>query len=493
MDAAPLVLRDVDLDGRRADVRVVDGGVAEIGPRLDLSPTDDVVEGAGGALLPGLHDHHIHLLALAAAQASVRVGPPEVTDRDDLQRALRQADATLLPTVWLRAAGYHESVAGPLDRSDLDSVVPHRPVRVQHRSGALWILNSAAIAEAAVDEAGAVAGLERDADGVPTGRLFGLDDWLADRLPDSDEAPDLTAVGGLLARHGVTAVTDATPAEQPSRLEPIAAAVATGDLPQHVVVTGGPHLDPGAAPALSRGPVKLVLSDLDLPPLDTVVGWVRAARRQCRAVAIHCVTREALVLALTALDEVGAVEGDRIEHAAVVPVELIPRLRDLDLTVVTQPNLVAERGDHYLDAVEPDDQPHLWRCGTLLAGGVAVAGSTDAPFGDPNPWLAIAAATERRTRDGRQLGPDECITARQAVDLFLTPLARPGGAPRTVHVGGPADLCLLAQPLHEALADPAATQVVATVIAGTVHGVRPGRSRSSSEATETADGSLVDP
>ena len=33
------------------------------------------------------------------------------------------------------AIGYHESVAGPLDRDRLDALVPGRPVRVQHRSG----------------------------------------------------------------------------------------------------------------------------------------------------------------------------------------------------------------------------------------------------------------------------------------------------------------------------------------------------------------------
>ena len=46
---------------------------------------------------------------------------------------------------WVRGIGYHESVAGMLDAADLDTMVDHRPVRIQHRSGRMWFLNSAGL------------------------------------------------------------------------------------------------------------------------------------------------------------------------------------------------------------------------------------------------------------------------------------------------------------------------------------------------------------
>jgi predicted amidohydrolase YtcJ len=46
---------------------------------------------------------------------------------------------------WIRGVGYAETVAGDLDAAALDRLRPDRPVRVQHRSGALWILNTAAL------------------------------------------------------------------------------------------------------------------------------------------------------------------------------------------------------------------------------------------------------------------------------------------------------------------------------------------------------------
>lgn len=464
-----LLLRDVEVGGRRSDVRVVGGIVAEIAPRITAVSRDVVVAGEGGSLIPGLHDHHVHLLALAAARDSVPAGPPAVTGREELVTALRRADTALAPGAWIRAVGYHEQVAGPLDRYVLDAAVATRPVRVQHRSGSLWVLNSAGVAEVGLDEVADLPGVDRGPDGTVTGRMFRLDEWLAARLSSGRgerEAPTLAAVGAELAGYGVTGVTDATPVETPGALEPIVSAVSAGALPQRVVVTGGPALDPDAAPSLARGPVKLLLHDHDLPPLDTVVGWIAAAHGSGRPVAVHCVTRVALVLALAAFEETGTMEGDRVEHGAVVPAETVPTLRQLGLTIVTQPGFVAERGDDYLTEVDPADHADLWRCGTLQAAGVGVAGSTDAPFGDPNPWRAIAAAVERRTATGRLLGGHERLTARQALDLFLTPLDRPAGPARTLRPGAPAELCLLTEPLAVALRNPSQTQIKATIIAG---------------------------
>ena len=456
-----ILLRDVEVDGQRVDVLMAHGKVVEIAERIRPTGVDEVVDGRGGALLPGLHDHHIHLLALAAARASVPVGPPVVTSWDQMWAALKAADAALPPGVWIRAVGYNERVAGPLDRHALDTAVPDRPVRVQHRSGALWVLNSVGLA-ATVGSGQNDSGVERGADGVPNGRLFRMDAWLGERLGVEERGVDLAAVGKELASYGVTGVTDATPYEDAGPLAALAAAVGVGDMPQHVVVTGGPGLDPDAVPALPRGPVKLLLHDHDLPPLGTVVGWVIDAHSRGRPVAVHCVTRLALVLTIAAFEETGTIGGDRVEHGAVIPVELFTTLRDLDLMVVTQPSFVAERGDDYLADVDPEDRGDLWRCATLQAAGIGVAGSTDAPFGDPNPWRAIAAAVERRTEAGHVLGPDERLPAGQALDLFLTSLDRPAGPPRAVCVGSPADLCLLATSLAATLAHPAEAHVVAT-------------------------------
>jgi predicted amidohydrolase YtcJ len=366
-----------------------------------------------------------------------------VTNATELATALRSAPGD----GWIRAVGYHESVAGDLDRHALDAMVGDRPVRVQHRTGVLWVLNTRAL---------------RAMGGDGDGRLMGADDWLRDRLR-GDEPPDLAPIGRLLAGYGVTGVTDCTPYRDMGGLELLAGS----PLPQRIMATGGSALAGSVFPArLEPGPVKVVVADHDLPGLDDLVAAIRSAHDCGRPVAIHCVTRVALALALAAWDEAGARLGDRVEHGAVVPPELLDGLVRHRLTVVTQPVFVTDRGDDYLRDVDPEDRPHLYPCGSLLDAEIGVAAGTDAPYGDPDPWRTIAAAVTRETRSGAVLGERERVGAHRALDLFLGSPDQPAGPPRAVMVGAGAELCLLDAPLADALAEPSAERVVGTWIAG---------------------------
>lgn len=466
MTAPDLHLREVEVDGRVVDVAVAGGSVAAVGERLLVAPGALVVDGQGGALIPGLHDHHLHLLATAAARASVPAGPPPVRNSDELRAALRDADRRLALGQWIRAVGYHETVAGDLDRAQLDRWVPDRPVRVQHRSGAQWTLNSAALDVLSMSGR-THAGLERDRSGALTGRLHRGDDWLRTLLPEA--VPDLAGLGADLAGHGVTGVTDTTPSARRTDLDAVAQAAASGALPQRVTLTGGPTLTAVPFPAsVARGAVKIVIDDGDYPALDAVANDIRLAHEQDRPVAVHCVTRTALVLALAAWRAAGPAPGDRVEHAAVVPTELIGDLAALGLTVVTQPGFIGERGDVYLAEVDPDDVPHLYRCASLLDAGIPVAGSTDAPYTSIDPWAAMRAAVRRTAPSGAVLGAAEALTPRRALGLFLGAPDDPGGTPRRVVPGAPADLCLLAHPMPVIEARLTAEDVVATIVDGRI-------------------------
>jgi predicted amidohydrolase YtcJ len=211
-------------------------------------------------------------------------------------------------------------------------------------------------------------------------------------------------------------------------------------------------------PKVSLGPVKILLDDSCLPTLDELVARVEEAHAAGRPVAVHCVTRVQLLLTLAALDAAGRLPGDRIEHGAVIPSEII---RDLDgLTVVTQPHFVAERGKQYAREVAADDLPDLWRLRTLMEAGTAVAAGSDAPFGDSDPWRVMRTATRRPPN----LGPGEAITARRALSLFLGQPAAPA-VPRLVAPGHVADLILLRCPPGKA-PSLASDLVAATFVGG---------------------------
>lgn len=473
-----LLLRRAELDGDLVDIRIDGGRIAEIGS-LIVHPQETVLDAAGGAALPGLHDHHLHLLSMAAAATSVQCGPPQVTSRAGLARALSSA-----PPGWVRGVGYHESVAGMLGRDDLDALAAGRPVRVQHRGGALWSLNSQALAELGLrdtigDEPGIEPddepGVERDADGRLTGRLWRADALLRDRLdrhggrPASD-TPDLAAVGRRLAAFGITGVTDATPNLGTDAVRLLADAVGSGQLPQRVRLLGAPlrtklpHTE--LPPGLECGPWKILPPDHEPPDWQNLRAEVVAAREAGRAVAIHAVTRESLVVSLAVLAEVGTIAGDRIEHAALVDDDVLPMFEGQ--AVVTQPAFIVERGDEYLRDVPPAEHDVLYRYAGLLAADVRVAPSSDAPFATPDPWQTIAAAVNRETRGGAALGRAERVPAARVLAGYLSPPDDPGGPPRRLIRGAPADLCVLRVPLAEALRTPDADAVLATVQAGEV-------------------------
>ena len=417
-------------DGRVVDIRV-DERIVDIADRLEPSDTEQVVDADGGAVLPGLHDHHLHLRAMAAALDSLPVGPPTVRTKGQLAQALSRAEPG--PDGWIRAVGYHASVAGELDREQLDALVAGTPLRIQHRSGAMWILNSAALSAIGLSD-------------HPNGRLHSADDW-SDALPRRVTA--LADITHRLARYGVTGLTDATPDLNADDVAALSVAHRRGDIPQRLY-----FLAPG----------KRILHD-DRLDVDGLVGWVGGHHDNGVAVALHCVTHAQLVVALAALRAAGVRPGDRIEHAAVVPDDMISQLVDVGVTVVTQPNFVAERGEHYLRDVPADDHAALWRVASLLGAGIPLAASTDAPFGGMDPWAAMRAAVHRVTDGGHVLGPDERISAQQALRLFFGYPDRPS-VPRTVEVGQPGDLMVLAS--TAALESLASDMVATTVVGGRV-------------------------
>ncbi len=416
-----------------ADLRIENGRVAAIG-QLARRPGEEALDQGGAAVLPGLNDHHIHMMAYAAALDSVACGPPRVNSREELMEAL--ANAAPNSHGWIRGIGYHECVAGDIDRFQLDAACPDVPVRVQHRSGRLWVVNSAGLDRLARDCAGEV---------LPEGergRIFDQDDAL--RGLWGGATPQIAAASRRLASFGVTGVTDLTPGNDTTDAAGFDRLRSSGSLLQRILVGGKPAMRHALA-----GPTKVHLHDSSLPDFDGLCGLIEDSHARGREVAMHCVTETELVYALAAFRDAGTRHGDRIEHASVTPPVLLDQIRELELLVVTQPHFVAERGDAYLRDMPVEEHAWLYRCHAFLDRGIPLAGGSDAPFGHADPWRAMRAALERRTASGRSLGAREALSPEQALALYLGSLEEPGRQ-RRIAVGAAADLCLLDRPWRKA-------------------------------------------
>ena len=383
---------------RLVDVEIRAGRIASVAPSS--------VDRCAGRVLGGVHDRHLHLLAMAGAAASIHCSPQMTPQqwRAVLRDGAAGADG------WLRVTGAHESFTGDIDAPALDALRPDVPVRVQHRTGMLWTLNSEALRRLGpLDHEG----VERDARGEPTGRLWRADAWLRDRVPRRE--PDLAAVGRDLLRHGITSVTDATPDLDATTLRLLERAVGRGELSQRVTLLGAPLGWTTDVARLRVGAFKIVLDEARLPGVDELAARIAEAHGAARAVAVHCVTAASAHLLVLAFEAVGARRGDRVEHGSVLPPAVIDRLATLDVAVVTQPGFLSDRGDAYLEDVDTADLPSLYPLRDLHDRGVRVRFSSDAPYGPLDPARWLRDAVERRGASGRTIAAGQRITWREAV------------------------------------------------------------------------------
>lgn len=454
-----ILIRNAEIEGRLLDIAIHKGRITRIGAHLR---GEELWDAEGAAVIPGLHDHHIHLMATAALRASVALD--DCRDPASLTRALRDASVGLPEGAWLRATGYHESMGVPLDRGWLDEVVPDRPVRVQHQTGGLWILNSKAIA--AVRSDSWPEGAERGTANRLTGRLYRCDRWLSQKI--GRILPDLGRLGSELASFGITGVTDASVTNDHADATALASAVRDGRLPLRLTLMSGGPLRAAPDQAYTIGPVKILLDDDRLPTIDELTGIIEQARAWGRPVAAHCVTAGELAIMLAAFGAAGSAPGDRIEHGSIIPIEAIPVIKALQLAVVSQPAFLETRGDRYLRLVDRDEQSDLYRCASLIGAGIPLGGSSDGPYGPIDPWTGVRVAASRRTANGRIIGDAERIGPARALGLYLTTPERPGAPPKRLRPGIPADLCILEKGLRATLTAPNQAGVAVTVIAGKV-------------------------
>ena len=351
------------------DIRV-GARIDEVGDGLVAGQGEGVLYAGGGTVLPGLHDHHVHLRSAASALDSFFVGPPGVSTKAQLAQLLSNADAgprrvdsrRRLSRVGRRRAGPGRSRCRGARHSGAHPAPQRCAVDPQLRrrwAGSAW-------------------------PNIPTGACAAP--TAAGRTRCSGAKPTWPNSAAESPRPASPGVTDATPDLDADDMVSLLVAHRRGEFRPRLR-----FLAPG----------KKILHD-DRLDLDSLTEWIADQHSDGRPVAVHCVTAAQLVVTIAALRAAGSHPLDRIEHAAVVPDDNLADLADLGVTVVTQPNFVAERGDQYLADVPAAEHGQLWRVASLLKAAVPVALSTDMPFGHGDPWTAMRAAVHRTTPQRRR-------------------------------------------------------------------------------------------
>ena len=452
----------------------------------------------GGALLPGFHDAHLHLLGMAARLLAIDCTPAAVRSIGDLRQRIAEAARRATPGAWLRGWGYDDTALAERrhpTRRDLDAAAPHDPVRLTHRSGHAVVLNSIALAAVGVgrqtpDPPGGA--IDRDEHGEPTGLLFEMGAYLAGRvprLPPDDLERGVRDANAWLLSRGVTSVQDASPDNDLSRLRLLTRMADRGLLAPRLTFMPGarnlpavPPLPLGEGrgeglPRLGHAKIMLTASTGVLSPgADELEALVRDAVGRGYPVAVHCVEADAVRVAAHVLRRVPPPRGaspHRIEHASELPPDALEAVRTSGAMVVTNPGFVHFGGERYRRTVSAEEQPWLYRIGALHRAGVALAFGSDAPVEMPEPLAEIAAAVTRRSNEGGLVGPPtEAVSTEDAFRIAIRGGAHAAGAGSwlgALRPGMAADLVLLdGDPFRRPPAEWPHLRVLATVVAGRV-------------------------
>ncbi len=439
------------------DLVLADGRIVDIAPTGNLRPRGLVVDGDGGWLLPGLWDHHVHVVQWAltagrvplgdvasAGEAAAVMGRAEVSDgrrigvgfRDGLwpdEPTLTSLDATTgeVPTylvnadvhsVWMNSAafrreGFEPTASGVLREEDafeisrrnnaVDPEVGDRAVeRMTRAAAARGVVGLVDLDMTWNDEPWQ----RRVARGFDTLRVsYGtypqhLDRAIAMGLRTGD--PVRGAVNDLVRVGPLKAITDGS-------LGTRTAACAhhyPGDSENHGLLT--------------------------IPPDELVELMTRAtaAGLEC---AIHAIGDVANAHALDAYARTGAT--GTIEHAQLVAHADIPRFARLGVVASVQPEHALDDRD-MTDAIwaEQSAQPYPLRA--LADSGANLRFGSDAPVAPLDPWAAMASAVFR-TRDGR-----DAWQPHQRVDIDTAIAASTAGgstSPAEIAPGARADLVVV--------------------------------------------------
>jgi predicted amidohydrolase YtcJ len=461
---------------RASALAVLGGRIVAVGDDCDGLSAARCIDVDGAVVAPGFNDGHAH--SVWFGHTLLEVDLASCAGIDDLYLRVERAAAGLPAGEWLVASGYNQMDTGGAypDADRLDAAAGGRPVWIKHTSGHSCFLSRRAL------ETLGITGAERfdggsvvcDETGRPTGLLEETAMALVqERMLPAPQQQIVAALDAATARYaaeGLTSVTDAgigggwighsaqefgayqaalEAGALRTRMQPMLVSDVLGDVPLSADgrrfrgLPGGLRSGLGDA-RLQLGPVKIFLDGSILGntarmsqgyhncpanhgyfqgDVDEMRRRALDAGRAGWALAMHAVGDEAVGLAIDVLEQLRA-EGvrpplpHRIEHGGVVTDAQLSALSALGTSIVAQPYFMRVYGDGFRDYIGDARAEQSFRLGSLLRHGLPVAGSSDRPVAEGRPLAVMQAAVERLTAHDWVYGPDERLTAEQALHAY---------------------------------------------------------------------------
>ncbi|GAB3602014.1 amidohydrolase [Microbacterium aureliae] len=464
------------------DVILAGGRIADIAPAGALPLRGRVLDGGGAWLVPGLWDHHVHVVQWALAAERTPLGEA----RSAAQAARLMADGGTLEGGIRVGTGFRDALwPDAPDRGLLDAATGETPTYLINADvHSVW-LNTAAFRREGMTPTPSGVLREEPAFEISR-RLNAVPAPAADRAVERmSRAAAARGIVGMVDldmawneeawRRRLSAGYDVLRVEfgiYPAMLDrALAEGLRTGDTVRGAesdlvrvgplkVITDGSLGTRTAACSHPYADPPDVRGMLTVPPEELRDLMLRATGGGL-ACAIHAIGDVANSHALDAFAVTGAT--GTVEHAQLVAPADIPRFARLGVGASVQPEHAIDDRD-LTDRLWSSQPATPYPLRALADAGANLLFGSDAPVSPLDPWAGIAAAVHR-TRDGRQpWRPEQAVDAGTALAASTHFGSR---HPQRIEPGAVADLVLCAHdPRTATEAQLRGQRVAATMIAG---------------------------
>ena len=445
-----------------------EGKVLVVGDAVALQghyPAAHVIDGLGKTLLPGLIDAHGHVLDMGFEGVQIQLFG--TTSLREAQGKISTFAKTHPDSPWLLGGGWNQ-VQWKIGRfptaQELDAEVSDRPVVLDRVDGHAKWLNTKALQAAGItkDTPDPLGGrIEHGDDGTPSGVLVDKAMDLIDRVtPPPTDSERRAALRAALSHMNSVGLTSAGDAGVPAKTIALYRELADqslltvriyamiGDVGEDFAALSqdGPLIAYGndrltvrsvklfADGALGSRGAALLAPYSDKPDQRGLLFMSNAemqrkmetALRAGYQVNVHAIgdaaNRQVLDGFEGAYKSVGGRQlRNRIEHAQVVALVDIPRFKQLDLIASMQPTHATSDMNMAESRIGPERLKGAYAWRTFLDQGTRIAGGSDFPVEEDNPFFGLYSAITRMDHHGNPKGgwhPEQAMTRVEAFRAF---------------------------------------------------------------------------
>ncbi len=450
-------------------VAVEGGRIQAVGTTEEIlslrGPRTRVVDLEGSSLLPGFIDSHLHMLLYGTNRLGVDCKNGVGSIEEMVERLSKKVSETP-GGEWVRGWGYNDqklSEGRHPTRDDLDRVSEDHPVIAGRTCGHISAVNSRALEllgitrETPDPEGGRI---ERDGGGEPTGVLketAHMNAFQESRYSPGQMVEAMGIANDDFVRLGITSVHDAG-GYGPEQMRAMYGAVASGRVKVRVyamvcslnrseefvekmvaagLVTGVGDERFRVGPAKiftdgsSSGPTCATREPYTSDPNDSGILYysqeeiddiLGVAHREGFQITAHAIGDKAVEMVMNCIEKaLGERPREdhrhRIEHAGMVPPDLMERMKRLGIVPIPNPAFFYEFGEGYVKNYGGRIE-HMFPLADYSREGVVAASGSDAPVTVPNPMRGIYCALTRRAESGTPVAETQRITLMHAIRSF---------------------------------------------------------------------------